>query len=279
MSSGIYKIVNKENGKIYIGQSTNLAQRKRNHFSRLDRQVHSNIYLQNVYNKYGRDILEFKIIEKCEPELLDEKEEEYIQKYDTLNPDKGYNLVNGGCDNRYFSDVVRAKMSEALSGRIFTEEHKRKISESNKGREISQKAIDKQLKTKKENRIFYGEDNPNSDIKDKEAKEIIIKLLNGLSVNELKKEYNCSKYTVYNLIQNRTYKCVLPNKRNELKNLFGNKQKSKEEKAVKLYKKGLSQNKISKRLNISRNTIRRLLKERNINTRRHINQYVNTEVN
>ena len=52
--------------------------------------------------------------------------------------------------------------------------------------------------------------------------------------------------------------------------------------AIKMYLEGKSQNASSKELKISRNTLRKELQERNINTQIYINQYIkqtNTEVN
>lgn len=278
MSSGIYMIKNKRNGKVYIGQTVGLARRKRNHFSSLQRNVHSNFYLQNAYNKYGEIVLDFIVLERCPPENLDKKEEEYIAKYNALDSRRGYNLVNGGSDNRYFTKDVKEKISDALSGKPKTKTHCKRISESNKGRRISLKSIKQANATKKKHKIQHGEDNPNAVISDETAKAIIEELFEGLSIKEAAQKFKCSKNTVYNLQQNRSYKHIMPQKREALKNIFKNRQKTKEEKAVQMYKQGFSQNEISKRMHISRNTIRCLLKERDINTQSHKNQHVNTEV-
>lgn len=50
---------------------------------------------------------------------------------------------------------------------------------------------------------------------------------------------------------------------------------------IEMYLQGESQNKISKELNISRNTLRKELQARGLNTKCHVNQYIkqaNTEV-
>ncbi len=46
MFSGIYKITNNINGKIYVGQSENVYKRKAQHFTALRRNTHENKQMQ-----------------------------------------------------------------------------------------------------------------------------------------------------------------------------------------------------------------------------------------
>lgn len=66
--SGIYQIRNLQNGKLYIGSSCRLYERKLQHKNDLKSNRHENIYLQNSYNFHGKDNFIFEIIEFCEPE-------------------------------------------------------------------------------------------------------------------------------------------------------------------------------------------------------------------
>ena len=77
---GIYKIENKINGKIYIGQSNNIYKRWYSHKNSLRRNVHDNDYLQNAWNKYGEENFEFSIVEICENDVdvLNSREQFYI---------------------------------------------------------------------------------------------------------------------------------------------------------------------------------------------------------
>lgn len=84
---GIYKIINVLNNKIYIGSSINVTSRIRNHFNDLKAKRHKNNYLQNVYNKYGKEIFTWSLIEKCKKERLLEREQYYL---DSLKPE--YNI-------------------------------------------------------------------------------------------------------------------------------------------------------------------------------------------
>lgn len=85
---GIYKIENKINGKVYIGQSVNIGGRWNSHLYDLERGTHPNPELQHEYNEFGFRNFTFEILEKCEKEELLERESYYIE----LNKDNSYNV-------------------------------------------------------------------------------------------------------------------------------------------------------------------------------------------
>lgn len=89
---GIYCIKNKINGKVYIGSSNNIERRFKRHKTELNTNSHSNKYLEKAYKKYGKDNFEFIILELCTQEELIQREIFFINKYDSLNYLKGYNL-------------------------------------------------------------------------------------------------------------------------------------------------------------------------------------------
>lgn len=93
MGSGIYKIKNLINNKVYIGSSVDIHKRLVNHKYKLRKNIHDNIYLQSSYNKYKKENFTFEILENCFIENLVEKENYYINLYNSINPDKGYNLT------------------------------------------------------------------------------------------------------------------------------------------------------------------------------------------
>ena len=73
---GIYGIRNMVSSKWYIGQSCNIEERKRSHYSHLKNGTHFNEYLQRAFNKYGFDNFEFRVLEETEEglDLLDGEE-------------------------------------------------------------------------------------------------------------------------------------------------------------------------------------------------------------
>lgn len=96
--TGIYKIENMVNHKVYIGQSKNIYTRWNTHKYKLNKGTSPNKYLQNAYNKYGKDNFEFSIICECKEEELNEKEKFYISFYKSTDRKYGYNLESGGND-------------------------------------------------------------------------------------------------------------------------------------------------------------------------------------
>ncbi len=63
MSAGIYLIKNIINNKCYVGSTSHIDKREKEHFARLYNQSHHNTHLQNSYNKYGKDAFIFKVLE------------------------------------------------------------------------------------------------------------------------------------------------------------------------------------------------------------------------
>jgi group I intron endonuclease len=89
--SGIYKIVNKINGKYYIGSSKNIYKRWSNHKLLLKQNIHPNKHFQSAWNQYGRDNFEFNIIEKIDESQLLIVEQKYLDECKE-NPKLFYNI-------------------------------------------------------------------------------------------------------------------------------------------------------------------------------------------
>ena len=61
--SGIYKILNKVNGKYYVGSSKDIDNRWKSHRYQLNHRIHKNKRLQNDWCEYGNDNFDFISIE------------------------------------------------------------------------------------------------------------------------------------------------------------------------------------------------------------------------
>ena len=125
--TGIYKITNLVNGKMYIGQSIDIYKRWKEHNNIAFRTTSKsyNYPLYKAIRKYGIDNFKFEIIEECSIEKLNDKEIYYINKYNTCIFNKnsfGYNMTLGG---------------EGHRGYKHSEESKRKIGEASKGNQYA----------------------------------------------------------------------------------------------------------------------------------------------
>ena len=176
MSWCIYRITNLINGKTYIGQH---KYKKLN-----DEYMGSGVYLAKAKKKYGienfkKDILVFGIVRK---DFIDLLEKEYIKFYRSIGKAE-YNIANGGNGRGTVSDETKQKISKSRSGKPtwnkgkpmseeykiklsmalkgkptwntgkkcgpLSEEHKRKISESEKGRKLSEETRKKMSESRK----------------------------------------------------------------------------------------------------------------------------------
>lgn len=118
--SGIYKITNNINGKIYIGRSKNLYCRLRQYFGAFRKQDKSRIneYLLNSMNKYGFENFTFEILEVCENYLTPKKELDYILKLKSNDKDIGYNLRLDTSSGVMLTDK---RTSDKISNRLKSE--------------------------------------------------------------------------------------------------------------------------------------------------------------
>ena len=143
----IYKATNKINGKMHIGRTIkSLFERTRGHISKSLNNSDGNIYFHNAIKKHGPENFEWKIIAKCNSlEELNAAEIEMIKKYDTF--ENGYNLTKGGEGTVGYklTEETKNKISEAVSGKNhpmygkhISEEHKRRLSEFNRGKQVSE---------------------------------------------------------------------------------------------------------------------------------------------
>ncbi|MDA3779476.1 MAG: GIY-YIG nuclease family protein [Bacteroidales bacterium] len=61
--AGVYLIVNKQTLDFYIGETQNLEFRKKTHFGDLTLSTHHSSLMQKHFNKYGKDVFDFYILE------------------------------------------------------------------------------------------------------------------------------------------------------------------------------------------------------------------------
>lgn len=90
--TNIYKIVNVINNKCYIGQTTkSLETRLAKHFARAKNNKIAQSRLHFIINELGEKYFKIELLELCDSVDANEREQYYINKFKTLNPDFGYN--------------------------------------------------------------------------------------------------------------------------------------------------------------------------------------------
>jgi len=100
----IYKATNKNNGKSYIGQTIkDLEIRKRQHLNERNPRKFQYILQDDPYS------FNWEIICECDKDELDEKEDYYIEKYNSLHP-HGYNLITNRCKKH----LIKNKKEESV---------------------------------------------------------------------------------------------------------------------------------------------------------------------
>jgi group I intron endonuclease len=136
---GIYCIENLINNKKYIGQSKDIYTRWSNHKWYLNENNHENNHLQNAWNKYGENNFKFYIIEECNENIIDEREQYLIAYYKTTIDLNGYNLDTGGNHNKHHSKETKEKIRKSNTGKVASKETRLKISKNRTGKLIGEK--------------------------------------------------------------------------------------------------------------------------------------------
>lgn len=179
IKSGIYKILNLIDGKFYIGSTANFIYRWKLYEQRLNYGDHHSQHLQAAWNKYSADNFEFIALEGVEDlTKLIEREQWWIDFTKCYNKKIGYNVrkIAQSCigiirneQSKLKSSIAikssekfrkysqsrvgrprkqetKDKLSLAHIGKIKTEEHRRKISQTLTGRKTQPCSEEKKIK-------------------------------------------------------------------------------------------------------------------------------------
>lgn len=95
--TGIYKLTNLTNQKVYIGQAANLADRWKDHIKAGLGIDTPNNMLYTAMMKDGVENFTFEVLEECERGSLNDREKYYIDFYRAQ--EHGYNMTRGGARN------------------------------------------------------------------------------------------------------------------------------------------------------------------------------------
>ena len=196
MKSGIYLIVNNNNGRVYVGQSKNIKARIAVHKRKLKSGIHPNNYMMNDYNKYFGENFKFEILENCFVKNLDIREKYWISFFDSIQSDKGYNRESGGTRGKVY-DAERIMSIKGKGNPMYGKNHsyeaKNSIRKANRGN--------------------------NNKLSLEIVKEIKIKLSKGSNQSELAKKFNVTISTINKIFVFKNWEWVLSELNPKLKEI------------------------------------------------------------
>ncbi len=142
--SGIYRILNIINGKSYVGSAVDSDGRWYEHKRILKHNSHHSPRLQHAVNKYGLENFEFIFVEEIKDifKLL-EREQYWINFYNSANPEKGYNInkIAGNRLGMHHTEKTKEKISikklgmpPPNKGKPMSSEQKDKLSKAHLGK-------------------------------------------------------------------------------------------------------------------------------------------------
>ncbi len=104
----LYKIVNKVNGRTYIGATRNFKERKSEHFKMLKKGIHKNKFMQTDFDKCGIENFYFEVI--LSQDDCFSIESEYIEKIGS------YNIAKGGIGGDVFNSLPKERQDRIREG-------------------------------------------------------------------------------------------------------------------------------------------------------------------
>ncbi|TCW41619.1 group I intron endonuclease [Laceyella sacchari] len=94
MTVGIYRFYNKVTGRSYVGQSKNIEERIKQHFTNIrSKHTYSDTYkkMKEDLEKHGKESFAYEVLEECTVDQLDDREGYYAYLFDVFDSEKGYN--------------------------------------------------------------------------------------------------------------------------------------------------------------------------------------------
>ena len=176
MIYSIYLLTNIVNQKKYIGVTHDFAGRMRGH-----KGCYNDSYLTRAILKHGWNNFTKQIIFQSKDKEYAYKEAEaiFIKEYSCKDPEYGYNLTDGGEGSPGYiaSEITREKQRLAKLGKTLSDEHKLRISIGNTGKKYSDETKKKISEKLKGNKNFSGKtfsDEVLNKLSEQKAKDWII---------------------------------------------------------------------------------------------------------
>lgn len=216
MRGKIYKIINKQNEKVYIGCTIHTLKRRFDeHLYRcLKTDISTKLY--NSMRKYGTENFDIELIEECDLNCIYETEKKYIEKYDSYNTGLNSTFGGEGCLGYTHSPEIRKKISENIKngnshrGKTYEDLYGDKAKDEKEKRSSSVKSGWKNMddeKRKLREKNIRDASQGNSKYGVEVVKRIKNKILDGATLKEIKKEFpQIKNWLYYNIKNNKRWK-------------------------------------------------------------------------
>lgn len=134
----VYKHTNLHNGEVYIGITKQKTSRRWHGGHGYSKQP----LFYNAILKYGWDAFSHEILlTGLSQEEAFQAEKDFIQKYNSTDREYGYNIASGGLDETVFTPTYRENLSKARRKRPpMSMETRKKIAESHRGKKMPPKS-------------------------------------------------------------------------------------------------------------------------------------------
>lgn len=205
----VYKITNLINGKLYIGKTSNIAQRMKIHIivAKGGPETYKDFsVIHKAIVKYGAQ--NFSIEQISEHELESEAllaEKICIKTLNTRNNKIGYNCTNGGdgISGYKFTPQQIENLRRGRTGIPHSEETKKRMSIIHTGQPYYGNGDT--ATREKVSKMFRGESGPNSKLKEDQVKEIKHLIKSGLSNVKIAKQFNVGKSCIQDIRSGRCW--------------------------------------------------------------------------
>lgn len=191
--------------KVYIG----ITNQKVTHRWGKDGNNYDHQVFGNAVRKYGWENIKHEILfDGLSLEEAEKKERELIAQYNATDRHCGYNCTTGGAVCR-FNDDARKRISDSLTGRKLSEEHRANIAKCRTGWEFSEETLKKMSENRKG---IYPNEETRKKLRDShqwQAKPVAKLSSDGeiiqvfASVGDAAKDTGCSKYLIRRVCQGK----------------------------------------------------------------------------